>query len=76
MRFLKPIIIITNKNDIITISFYGLIKIVWTVSIKRQDLSFNGLIKVALAITFIIVYDSYNKTTRIEANVYVLFLEF
>ena len=66
----------TYKKDVILISFYGFY---WDclkcVLLKNLIWFLVILFKIALALTLIIVYGSYNEA-RIEANVKIVFLEY
>ena len=66
----------TYKKDVILISFYGFY---WDclkyVLLKNLICFLVILFKIALALTIIIDYGSYNEA-RIEANVKIVFLEY
>ena len=66
----------TYKKDVILISFYGFYRdCLKCVLLKNLICFLVVLFKIALALTIIIVYGSYNEA-RIEANVKIVFLEY
>ena len=68
--------ITTYKKDVILISFYGFYWDCLKCVLLKNLISFLVILfKIALALTIIIVYGSYNEA-RIEANVKIVFLEY